>query len=135
MKKNKTAVAVAAIVGLVVLIGVLYGVYRYFAPSAVAGEKHINITIQFPDEEKQYELDTDAEYLREALASVAEIGGEESEEYGFTLYTIDGVTADFATGNAYWAIYVDGEYGMLSLDRQPVTDGGSYAIVYETYEG
>ena len=133
--KNKKAIAAAAIIGLVALIGILYAAYIHFAPSAVAGEKHITITIQFPEEEKQYELDTDAEYLREALESVAEISGEESEEFGFTLYSVYGVTADFNTDNAYWAIYVDGEYGMLSLANQPVTDGGSYAIVYETYEG
>ena len=134
--KNKKAIAAAAIISLVALIGILYGAYIHFAPSAVAGEKHITITIQFPEEEeKQYELDTEAEYLREALESVAEISGEESEEFGFTLYYVDGVTADFNTDNAYWAIYVDGEYGMLILANKPVTDGGSYAIVYETYEG
>ena len=70
--KNKKAIAAAAIIGLVALIGILYAAYIHFAPSAVAGEKHITITIQFPEEEKQYELDTDAEYLREALESVAE---------------------------------------------------------------
>ena len=89
--KNKKAIAAAAIIGLVALIGILYAAYIHFAPSAVAGEKHITITIQFPEEEKQYELDTDAEYLREALESVAEISGEESEEFGFTLYSVDGV--------------------------------------------
>ena len=90
--KNKKAIAAAAIIGLVALIGILYAAYIHFAPSAVAGEKHITITIQFPEEEKQYELDTEAEYLREALESVAEISGEESEEFGFTLYSVDGVT-------------------------------------------
>ena len=42
--------------------------------------------------------------------------------------------ANFEDGsNAYWAIYVNDEYGMYSLDTQPVTDGDSYALVYETY--
>ena len=58
---------------------------------------------------------------------------EESPEYGYTLYTVNGLTADFTTGNAYWAIYVNGEYGSYGLSQQPVTDGDIYAIVYETY--
>ncbi len=49
------------------------------------------------------------------------------------LYTVNGLTADFTTGNAYWAIYVNGEYGSYGLSQQPVTDGDTYAIVYETY--
>ena len=83
--------------------------------------------------QSDYALNTDAEYLLEALQSVAEIDGEESPEYGYTLYTVNGLTADFTTGNAYWAIYVNGEYGSYGLSQQPVTDGDTYAIVYETY--
>ena len=81
-----------------------------------------------------YTLDTDAEYLLEALDAVADIDGEEGE-YGYTLYTVNGVTADFNTGNAYWAIYVNGEYGSYGLSQQPVNDGDAFSIVYETYAG
>lgn len=133
MKRHKPAVIAAVVVILIALIGAMYGVYAHFVPKAEAGEKHITLTIQFPEEEKTYELDTQAEYLLEVLDSVAEIDGEESAEFGYTLYTIDGVTADFTTDSAYWAIYVDGEYGTLNLASQPVTDGGSYTIAYETY--
>ena len=133
MKRHRPAVIAAVVVILIALIGAMYGVYSHFAPKAEAGEKHITLTIRFPEEEKTYELDTQAEYLLEVLDSVAEIDGEESAEFGDTLYTIDGVTADFTTDSAYWAIYVDGEYGTLNLASQPVTDCGSYTIAYETY--
>ena len=46
---------------------------------------------------------------------------------------MDGVHADFTNGNAYWALYVNGEYGTYSLSQQPIADGDSYTIAYEQY--
>ena len=124
-----------ALVALVVLIAVFWGVYTHFSPKAQEGEKHITISIvDDTGAQTDYTLDTDAEYLLEALDAVADIDGEEGE-YGYTLYTVNGVTADFKTGNAYWAIYVNGEYGSYGLSQQPVNDGDAFSIVYETYAG
>ena len=124
-----------ALVALVVLIAVFWGVYTHFSPKAQEGEKHITISIvDDTGAQTDYTLDTDAEYLLEALDAVADIDGEEGE-YGYTLYTGNGVTADFNTGNAYWAIYVNGEYGSYGLSQQPVNDGDAFSIVYETYAG
>ena len=129
MKTNAKKLVPALIV-LVVLIAVFWGVYRQFSPKAQSGEKQITISIvDDTGTQSDYALNTDAEYLLEALQSVAEIDGEESPEYGYTLYTVNGLTADFTTGNAYWAIYVNGEYGSYGLSQQPVTDGDTYAIV------
>ena len=126
---------VPALVALVVLIAVFWGVYTHFSPKAQEGEKHITISIvDDTGAQTDYTLDTDAEYLLEALDAVADIDGEEGE-YGYTLYTVNGVTADFNTGNAYWAIYVNGEYGSYGLSQQPVNDGDAFSIVYETYAG
>ncbi len=126
---------VPALVALAVLIAVFWGVYTHFSPKAQEGEKHITISIvDDTGAQTDYTLDTDAEYLLEALDAVADIDGEEGE-YGYTLYTVNGVTADFNTGNAYWAIYVNGEYGSYGLSQQPVNDGDAFSIVYETYAG
>ncbi|MPM76904.1 hypothetical protein SDC9_123903 [bioreactor metagenome] len=57
----------------------------------------------------------------------------EDTQYGYTVYSINGAEANFNDGNAYWAIYVNGEYGNYGVDTQPVTDGDTYAFVYETY--
>lgn len=125
---------IPAVVILLILIAIFYTVYTQFVPKGQEGEKHITISIiDDTGAEETYELDTDAEYLLEALESVAEIDGEESAEYGYTLYTVNGLTADFNTSNAYWAIYVNGEYGQLGISQQPVSDGDDYTIVYETY--
>ncbi len=123
-----------ALIVLVVLIAVFWGVYRQFSPKAQSGEKrnHHFHCGRYRNAERLC-AEHRRGYLLEALQSVAEIDGEESPEYGYTLYTVNGLTADFTTGNAYWAIYVNGEYGSYGLSQQPVTDGDTYAIVYETY--
>ena len=131
--KTGTKKLLAAIAVLVILIAIFYTVYRQFLPQPQNGEKSITITIiDDTGTEDTYALDTDAEYLLEALETVADIDGEEGP-YGYTLYTVNDLTADFNTGNAYWAIYVNGEYGQLGISQQPVADGDAFTIAYETY--
>ena len=133
MKKN-TKIILLCLVILCVLMGGMYAAYRHFVPKAQDGEKQVTISIVYEDgTQEDHELDTDAAYLLDALRSVTEIDGTESDEFGFTLMSVNGVTADFNTGGAYWAIYVNGEYGTLSLAQQPLEDGGHYTIAYETY--
>lgn len=99
-----------------------------------AEEKNITLTVTYADEtSEEYAITTTAEFLKEAIETTVELEGSEGE-YGYTLTAVNGVEADFADGkNAYWAIYVNDEYGMYSLDTQPVTDGDRYALVYENY--
>lgn len=100
----------------------------------VQEQKTITLTVTYEDETSEdYTIETTAEFLKEAIEATVEIEGSEGE-FGFTLTSVNGVEADFTDGsNAYWAIYVNDEYGMYALDTQPVTDGDSYALVYETY--
>ena len=100
----------------------------------VREQKTITLTVIYEDETSEdYTIETTAEFLKEAIESTVELEGSEGE-FGYTLTSVNGVEADFTDGsNAYWAIYVNDEYGMYSLDTQPVTDGDSYALVYETY--
>ena len=131
--KTGTKKLLAAIAVLVILIAIFCTVYRQFLRQPQSGEKSITITIiDDTGAEGTYELDTVAGYLLEALETVADIDGEEGP-YGYTLYTVNGLTADFNAGNAYWAIYVNGEYGQLGISQQPVADGDAFTIAYETY--
>lgn len=100
----------------------------------VQEQKTITLTVTYEDETSEsYTIETTAEFLKEAIESTVELEGSEGE-FGYTLTSVNGVEADFTDGsNAYWAIYVNDEYGMYALDAQPVTDGDSYALVYETY--
>lgn len=133
-KINKKQVGIALLV-FVVLAAALGLLWWQFSEKPVQGAKEIAITVTgAAGEEEAYTLHTDAEYLKEAAETVLKIDGEETE-YGFAVYSINGETADFNTGKSYWAIYVNGEYGNYSIDKQPLEDGGKYGFVLETYNG
>lgn len=111
----------------------LFGLWQSFSPGGSMGPKQITIEVIGQDgNAERFSTNTHESYLKQAAETVLTIEGEESP-YGFVLYAVNGVSADFRAGTAYWAIYVNGEYGNYSVDKQPIEDGGAYAFVYETY--
>ena len=110
--------------------------YSQFSEKPVEGSKAITIeVVDNAEKSTVYELNTDAEYLREAMDEVEELtyDGEDSD-YGFTVYTVNGVTADYNTDGAYWGFYVNEEYCNYGIDQQPVNDQDAFQIVYTIYE-
>ena len=45
-------------------------------------------------------------------------------------HTVDGEKADWNVNQSYWAFYVGEEYASKGIYETPVTDGGSYKLVY-----
>lgn len=134
-KKTSTKKIVIGLVALVAVIALLIGAYAMFGPKTTKGAK--SITIEVIDNEQKsvvYEVNTDAEYLRQAMeeAKGLEFSGTESE-YGLTLMTVNGVTADFNVDSAYWSVTVNGEYGIFGIDSQPVADGDAFQLIYTVY--
>ena len=130
MKNKKTWFAVGAVI---LVAAVMLGAWFAFGPQATAGEKDIIVMVKYADgTTERHEGSTDAEYLREAAGEVLTLEGEMGP-YGFTLYSVNGVVADFSKDSSYWAVYVDGEYGQYGLDAQPVADGVEYTFAYEKY--
>lgn len=131
--KGTRIVALAAAVAVVCLIVLAV----LFAPKPQGGDKSITVTLTDNNSvETVYEHNTDAEYLLEAVREIEglELEGEEGE-YGFFITAINGITADYNVDQAYWAIYVNGEYGSYGIELQPIEDGGVYALVYERASG
>lgn len=130
---KKTAIALLVLAVAVILLA---GIYFVFAPKAMEGGK--DIVIEVVDDKQDtvtYEIRTDAEYLREAMEEAGiEFSGTESDYYGLMIETVNGLYADYVGDGAYWAIYVDGEYGNYGVDAQPVEDGKTYRIVYTIME-
>lgn len=129
---KKTGIAFIVLVAAAVLLGIVYFI---FAPKALAGGKEIVIKVV---DDKQdtvtYEVKTDAEYLRGAMEDAGiEFSGTESD-YGLMVETVNGLYADYVGDGAYWAIYVDGEFGKYGVDSQPVEDGKTYRLVYTLME-
>ena len=130
--KNKKLIFAA--LALVLVIAVMAGVYLTTRPQAVAGSKHVTIQIIHKDgTEKKLEYDTDLEYLADLLLEKELATGYTSEEYGFTVESVDGVTADWDADSAYWALYEGDTYATTSASGIVLTDGGVYKLIYETF--
>jgi hypothetical protein len=136
--KRSTKVIIGVVIAAV-LVCALALTYKFFGPSAKAGSKAY--TLEVVDDNGKtttYEGSTDAAYLKEVMDELAEnedfsYEGTDSD-YGIMINTINGVTADYNENNAYWAIYVNGEYGQYGADTQPVSDGDEFQFVYESAE-
>lgn len=131
--KNRKITVTAAVV--LAAAAIIFGVvYMNFAPKTSAGAKQISIeVVDDKAASKSYTIQTDAEYLRQALdkAEGLTVEGTESE-YGLMVETVNGITADYNANGAYWSFYVDGEYCNYGIDQQPVRDGQFFQIVYTT---
>lgn len=130
--KKKILIAVGAFLALV---AILVGVYFIFVKKPTEGSKNITIeVINSKEESKVYELKTDALYLKEAMEEAKGLifDGEDSQ-YGFTVITVNGESADFNVSSAYWSLYVNGEYCNYGVDSQPVEDGDEFQIIYTEY--
>ena len=129
-KKKLAAVIIAAV--LIVLLALVYVLNR---PAAARGTK--SVTIEVVDNAgttASYETATDAEYLAEVFEEIPDLTVEgDQSDYGLYITTVNGLTADYDADGAYWAIYVNGEYGNYGADQQPVTDGDVYTLEYTVY--
>ncbi len=124
---NKKNLTVVLSVILIVLIALAGFVWYKFSPSTIEGEKDITFTILYKDKtEEVIKIDTDKEYLAEALAEEGIITYDASGLYT----TINGATADYNVDGGWWAIYVGDEMAQVGLNDIPVTDKGEYNAVY-----
>ncbi len=130
MKNKKLIIAIVAVVAV---IAIMVGIYAATRPETETGSKTITVTVVHKDgTEKTFTYHTDAEYLAEVLLSEELVTGAEGE-YGLTIESVDGETADWTADSAYWALYIGEEYATTGASDTPVTDGGVYKLVYETF--
>ena len=130
--KNKKLVIAA--VGLVLVIALMAGLYLTTRPQAEEGSKQVTVVIVHKDgTEKKLEYTTDLQYLADLLLEKELATGYTSEDYGFTVESVDGVTADWDADSAYWALYEGDTYATTSASGIVLTDGGVYKLVYETF--
>ena len=113
---------------VVILALAMVFVYLHFGEKTADGSKNVTVEITSQSGEvTTYDVETDALYLIEVM--------EEIEALTFTvddgmIMTVNGETADYNVNGAYWALYVNGEYGNYGADKQPVADGDVFGITY-----
>ncbi|MCR4999709.1 MAG: DUF4430 domain-containing protein [Lachnospiraceae bacterium] len=136
--EQKTKKLIAGVVALVVVALLVVAVYLKFGPQAEAGTKAYEVTVtNSAGEVTTYDGKTDAEYLSELMDELKADGFTyegSTSEYGLFISAINGESAVYETDGAYWAIYVNGEYGQYGADQQPVSDGDIFGFVYEKAE-
>ena len=130
----KGLVGVVALAALIVVFALCYNAFR---EKPVEGSKSIVIeVVNKAGESTEYPLQTDAEYLQQAMDEAAEFGltyvGEEGP-YGLSVPEVNGEVADYNVDQSYWAFYVNDEYCNYGISAQPVEDGDTFSIVYTVY--
>lgn len=129
-KERKILIGAAAVlVVLIAVVGIIYAVTR---PETVTGEK--TITFEVIDAEgssESFTIETEAEYLRQALEEEGLIAGEESE-YGLFVQTVNGITADDSQSQ-WWAFSKDGVMLDTGVDSTPIADGDRFEATLSTY--
>lgn len=136
MKKQKTLLIAA---GALVLVLAMLGIYivKKPKPAASTGSKQVEVTVRDDKgEEKGYQVNTDAEYLIQVLDELKQ-GGEFTYEgtdgdYGMYITSVNGLEANYDVNQAFWSIYVNGEYGSYGVSDQPVNDGDQFMLAYES---
>lgn len=129
---KKSVKIILGVIGVVALIAALVAVWMIFGAKPQAGAKEITIeVINSADESTVYELNTDAEYLRQAMDEAEGLTYDGTEgEYGIMISTVNGEVADYNVDGSYWSFYVNGEYCNYGIDTQPVADGDAFVIEY-----
>lgn len=131
--KGKKILAVALVA---VLVAAMAFVYVTYSEKAVDGMKHVSIEVIMDDNTSTvYEVDTEGEYLLDAMLEADELAFEgEDGIYGLSISVINGIRADYTLDGAYWAFYVNDEYCNYGVSEQPIEDGDNFSIIYTPAE-
>ena len=97
------------------------------------GEGAITVTVEVEAGENKvaFTLHTDKTLLSEALLEHGLITAEDGP-YGLYVTHVNGIHAS-DDDRAYWALYINGEYGLTGVSTTPITEGTVYKLAYETY--
>lgn len=128
MKQSKRLLRslIAISILAVLMIGMLL-IYNQFKPQGAKGSKEIVVEVVIPDEENtEVTLNTDAEFLRQALEEENMIKGTESD-FGLFITEVNGRTVDNSK-EEWWCITKDGATVEYGVDQIAIADGEHYEI-------
>lgn len=127
-KKSKKGLIIALVAVVAVLIAA-FAIYFATRSDAPSGVKHITVQVVHGDSStKDFKLNTDKEFLGQALADSNFIKGSQTQ-YGLYILTADNETVDEAK-QEWWMVAKDGESLMVGVDSQPIADGEHYELVF-----
>ena len=97
------------------------------AASDSVGASFTVVVTDLDGTETTFEYTSEAATVGEALLAEGLIAGDESE-WGLMVTTVNGITADWATENAYWAFYIGEEYAQTGVDATEIVAGTTYTF-------
>lgn len=129
MKNKKKLLGLGALIIVIAAFAIIYG---KFSEKPVEGSKAVTIEVVNSKEESTlYELQTDAEFLAQAMDEAEGLEYEaEKGPYGLAVNSVNGEEAVFEEDAAYWGFFVNGEYCNYGISEQPVEDGDAFQIIY-----
>ena len=95
------------------------------------GATTVTVEVSAGEQKVTFTLHTNKTVLSEALLEHELIKAKEGP-YGLYITHANGILAS-DDDRAYWAIYVNGEYGLTGVSTTPITEGTVYKLAYETY--
>lgn len=127
-QKSRKALVLGLIL-IAVLVALVAVIYFCFRPKTQTGAKNVTIeVIDSSGEKTSYSIETDAQYLKEAMDDAKDLSYE--TDATDMVMTVNGETADYSADQAYWAFYVNGEYCNYGIAQQPVADRDKFTIEY-----
>ncbi len=97
------------------------------------GAKTVIVEVKDNNDTVVFTIHTDAVTVGEALSEHKLIAGEEGA-YGMYIKAVNGIVADYATDQSYWAFYKDGQYMQTGVDKTEFKDGERFELVKEAVE-
>lgn len=127
MKNKKIIIGLS--IFLAVIIAVFTGIFIANRPETQEGGKNITVTIVFADKsEKDYAIDTDAQYLADALFEEGLLKAEEYEKNdGMYTYIAD-ERADYTLDGSWWCVTKSGEMTTVGMNELVIADGDNFEI-------
>ena len=126
--KNKKLII--SLVALVLVVGLMAGLYFMTRPETQQGAKTITVTVVHKDGTvKEFTCHTDEEFLAPVLLAEGIVTGEEGP-YGLMISSADGETADWNVDQSYWGLFIGEEYATTGASEIPVHDGDTFKLVY-----
>lgn len=121
------------IIGLTAVVTVLVAVFAVILignlPKIQKGDKDILVTVVYEDKSnKEFKINTDAEFLGEALFEEKLIN-EKEYNAGYFSY-LDGVRADHSKDGAWWCVTKGGEMTNEGINDLPIADGDEFEITH-----
>ena len=130
MRGNKKALA--ALLGLLVILAVFLGAWYMTRTPPAAGDKQITVRVVHGDgTAKDFPIATDAAYLGQALQEQEGLVEGEQGPYGLYIHMVDG-EADDESQQKWWCVTKGGESVMTSADTTPIADGERYELTLMT---